>query len=62
MTTRITIESKNHKYATTYGGRIDKGDFTTDFSRNEKTLSWADRIINDWSFDETCRKNFNFKF
>lgn len=62
MTTRVTIESKNHTYATTYGGRIDKGDFTTDFARSEKTLSWTDRIINDWSFDEACRKNINNRF
>jgi hypothetical protein len=62
MTTRVTIESKNHKYANTYGGLIHGNDFSTDYPRRENALSWADRIINDWSFDDTCRKNFNFKF
>lgn len=57
---RVAIESKNHKYATTYGGRIHIADFTTDFPRKETSPSWANRIVSDWAFDNECRKNIKF--
>lgn len=57
---RVTIESKNHKYATTYGGHVRIADFTTDFPRKETSPSWANRITSDWAFDNECRKNIKF--
>lgn len=57
---RVTIEPKNHKYATTYGGRISIADFTTDFPRKETSPSWTNRIASDWAFDNECCKNIKF--
>lgn len=57
---RVIIESKNHKYATTYGGRIHSADFTTDYPRKETFPSWTNRIVSDWAFDNECRKNIKF--
>ena len=53
MNKTVTITSKNHKYANTYGGNICQSDFCTDFTNG----NMADRIFSDWRFDEQCRKN-----
>lgn len=54
MNKTVTITSKNHKYANTYGGNIYLSDFCTDY---EETKNIASRIMSDWKFDEQCRKN-----
>ena len=41
----------------TFGGIINFSDFCTDYNRSEKSKSWAERIVSDWTFDEHCRKN-----
>ena len=48
MNRTVTIESKNHKYANTYGGNICISDFCTDY---EDSQNIADRIISDWKDD-----------
>lgn len=40
-----------------FKGIILPCDFFTDYPRNTKTPSWADRIASDWAFDKQCRKN-----
>lgn len=57
MNKTVTIESRNHKYANTYGGYIFASDFCTDY---EGTRNIAERIINDWKFDKQCKKNIEF--
>lgn len=43
---------------TTYGGEIYPSDFNTYYSGNSKNgSSIAARIISDWRFDESCKKN-----
>ena len=49
----VKIVSRNHKYATTWGGYIYDGDFCTS-SPQEYT---ADRIITAFNFDKQCKKN-----
>ena len=48
MNKTVTIESKNHKYANTYGGNNCVSDFCTDY---EGSLNIANRIISDWEDD-----------
>ena len=40
-----------------FGGIVSPYDFCTDYPRNAKFPSWADRIASDWKFDNQCRKN-----
>ena len=54
MNKTVTITSKNHKYANTYGGNICQSDFNTEY---EGRHNIAGRIISDWNFDKQCRKN-----
>ena len=44
---------------TTFGGLIYASDFNTDYSGNANTngSTIASRIISDWRFDESCKKN-----
>lgn len=51
MNKTVTITSKNHKYATTYGGNICQSDFCTDY---EGTRNIADKIASAWRFDRSC--------
>lgn len=48
MNKTVTIESKNHKNANTYGGNICVSDFCTNY---EGSRNIADRIISDWKDD-----------
>ena len=57
MNKTVTITSRNHKHANTYGGVIYASDFNTGCHRPDKSVSWADRIVNDWAFDRQCRRN-----
>ena len=54
MNKTVTITSKNHKYANTYGGNICISDFCTDY---EGSRNIANRIMADWKFDQYCKKN-----
>ena len=54
MNRTVTITSKNHKYANTYGGNIYISDFCTDY---EGSRNIANRIMADWKFDQYCKKN-----
>ena len=54
MNKTVTITSKSHKYANTYGGHIYVTDFNTSYDR---TKNIANRIESDWKFDEQCMKN-----
>lgn len=54
MNKTVTITSRNHKYANTYGGNIYQSDFNTSYEGNRNI---AERIINDWSFDKKCKEN-----
>ena len=54
MNRTVTITSKNHKYANTYGGNICISDFCTDY---EGSRNIANRIMADWKFDQYCKKN-----
>lgn len=54
MNKTVTIESRNHKYANTYGGEIFASDYCTDY---EGTRNIASRIATDFKFDELCKKN-----
>ena len=57
MNRTVTITSKNHKYANTYGGNICASDFCTDY---EGTRNIANRIIADCKFDKKeMKKNWN---
>ena len=60
MNRTVTITSKNHKYANTYGGNICASDSCTDY---EGTRNIANRIIVDWKFDmrnkKEMKKNWN---
>ena len=40
-----------------FGGIVSPYDFYTDYPRNAKSPSWADRIASDLKFDNQCRKN-----
>ena len=51
MNKTVTIASKNHKYANTYGGNIIQSDFCTDY---EGTRNVADKIVSAWRFDRSC--------
>lgn len=51
MNKTVTIESKNHKYANTYGGLICQFDFCTDY---EGSKNIADKIASAWRFDRSC--------
>lgn len=42
----------------TFGGIISQEDFCTDYPRNKKRMSIAERIVSDWKFDEDCKKNY----
>lgn len=44
---------------TSFGGIINPSDFNTDYRGKDNTSGSpvAGRIINDWKFDEQCRKN-----
>ena len=53
MNKTVTITSKNHKYANTYGGKIRISDFCTDY---EGSRNIADRIISDWKDDLSYHK------
>lgn len=48
MNRTVTITSKNHKYANTYGGDIYASDFCTDY---EGSRNIAERIASDCKFD-----------
>ena len=52
MNKTVTIESRNHKYANTYGGRIVASDF--DFMT---MVSSTERIISAMRFDHACEKH-----
>ena len=54
MNRTVTITSKNHKYANTYGGNIRISDFCTDY---EGSRNIAERIESDWRFDRSCTRN-----
>ena len=54
MNKTVTITSKNHKYANTYGGNICASDFCTDY---EGSRNIAERIASDWRFDKACARN-----
>ena len=54
MNRTVTITSKNHKYANTYGGKIRISDFCTDY---EGSRNIAERIESDWRFDRSCTRN-----
>ena len=58
MNKTVTITSKNHKYATTYGGLIFTSDFNTEY---DGTRNIAERILSDWEFDEQRRKDMENK-
>ena len=58
MNRTVTIESKNHKYATTYGGYIYASDFNIEYNG---TRNMAERILSDWKFDEQRRKDIENK-
>ena len=58
MNKTVTITSKNHKYANTYGGYIFASDFCTDY---EGTRNVAERIASDWNFDERCKRNIELR-
>lgn len=51
MNKTVTIESKNHKYANTYGGLICQSDFYTNY---EGTRNIADKIVSAWRLDRLC--------
>ncbi len=53
MNRTVTITSKNHKHANTYGGNICASDFCTDY---EGSRNIADRIISDWKDDLSRKK------
>lgn len=53
MNRTVTIISKNHKHANTYGGDICISDFCTDY---ECSRNIADRIISDWKDDLSRKK------
>lgn len=55
MNKTVTIESKNNKYANTYGGNICQSDFCTNY---EGSRNIVERIVSDWRFDEQCKKNY----
>ena len=57
MNKTVTITSKNHKYQNTYGGYIGISDYCSDYERNDKSRSWAERIASDWKFDSECEKH-----
>lgn len=59
MNRTVTITSKNHKYANTYGGNIYPSDFCTDY---EETKNIASRIMSAWKFDEQCRKKMERRY
>ena len=50
MNRTVTITSKNHKYANTYGGNICISDFCTDYEGSRS-------IESDWRFDRSCVRN-----
>lgn len=52
MNTTVKIESRNHKYATTYGGRIYVGDFEF-MTMGDVTA----RLVNNYAFDRQCIQN-----
>lgn len=54
MNKAVTITSKNHKHANTYGGNIYISDFCTDY---EDSRNIAERIASDWRFDRACVRN-----
>lgn len=54
MNKTVTITSKNHKYANTYGGNICQSDFCTDYTGSRGV---AASIMSDWRFDISCAKN-----
>lgn len=60
MNRTVTITSKNHKYANTYGGNIYTSDFCIDY---EGTRNITERIESDWKFDmrneKEMKKNWN---
>lgn len=46
----------------TFGGLIRFTDFCTDYrGKDENKSPIADRIISDWKFDESCKKNIRNK-
>ena len=53
MNKTVTIESKNHKYANTYGGNICVSDFCTDYTGSRNI---AEKIFSGWTFDRSCEK------
>ena len=55
MNKTVTITSKNHRYANTYGGEIYQSDFYTDYYYSKNI---ADRIFRDLMFDTQCKKNY----
>lgn len=51
---RTTLSTKNPN---TFGGLITEFDFCTDYPRKERSISVADRIFSDFSFDRQCMMN-----
>ena len=51
MNTTVKIESRNHKYANTYSGRISASDF--DFMT---MVSSAEKILSAMRLDHACKK------
>lgn len=49
----VKIVSRNHKYATTWGGSIWEGDFVT----CAPVGNTAEKIAGAWTFDKQCKKN-----
>lgn len=54
MNKTVTITSKNHKYANTYGGNICQSDFCTDYTGSRNVAS---EIFSNWKFDSECGKH-----
>lgn len=58
MTNRNYHTPSNYLDHATFGGLIYFTDFNTDHrGKNEKQSQIANRIINDWKFDQACKKN-----
>lgn len=59
MNKTVTITSKNHKYANTYGGEITFADFYT--GCKSKYDSCADKIGKAERFNIQCSKNIEIR-
>ena len=55
MNKTVIIESKNQKYANTYGGEIFSYDYCTEHPVNG--ISWAERIARAERFNLQCQRD-----